>query len=250
MKPLIAIISILVLSSSCKKFDITKNPTGNLKITFQNLIAGNPMVLNSITYVNPFLEIYTVKKFRYYISNVTAGSGKYSSSETNSYHLIDQSVPASLSFTFPAYEGTSSSFSFVLGVDSLRNVSGAQTGALDPANDMFWTWSSGYVMAKMEGNSPASTLVNNAFEFHIGGFSGVNNVLKTITLDLPAGQPLNIHEGKTSEIIIQAEANSWWQDPNDMKIAVNPSITSPGPLARKMSDNYSKMFTVLSVTNN
>ena len=50
--------------------------------------------------------------------------------------------------------GNYNSLSFLLGVDSMHNVSGAQTGALDPANDMFWTWNSGYVMAKMEGASP------------------------------------------------------------------------------------------------
>ncbi len=69
---------------------------------------------------------------------------------------------------------------FLLGVDSLHNVSGAQTDALDPAKDMFWTWNTGYVMAKLEGNSPSSALVNNKYEFHVGGFSGKYNVLKKI----------------------------------------------------------------------
>jgi hypothetical protein len=32
---------------------------------------------------------------------------------------------------------------FLLGVDSLKNVSGIQTGALDPAKGMFWTWNTG-----------------------------------------------------------------------------------------------------------
>jgi hypothetical protein len=45
---------------------------------------------------------------------------------------------------------------FLLGVDSARNVSGIQTGALDPARGMFWTWNSGYVMAKIEGSSPSA----------------------------------------------------------------------------------------------
>ena len=52
-------------------------------------------------------------------------------------------------------EGDYTELQFLLGVDSLHNVSGAQTDDLDPAKDMFWTWNSGYVMAKMEGNSPA-----------------------------------------------------------------------------------------------
>ncbi|WP_316930094.1 MbnP family protein, partial [Hymenobacter sp. IS2118] len=36
--------------------------------------------------------------------------------------------------------GDYQSVSFTVGVDSARNVAGAQTGALDPNNGMFWTW--------------------------------------------------------------------------------------------------------------
>lgn len=246
MKPtlFVIILTFLLALNSCKKK--RPIPTGTLKFTIQNKVAGNPLVLNTVTYVNPFLEIYTIKKFRYYISNVSAGV----TTESKSYHLIDQSVPSSLSFSFPVRTGVATAITFVLGVDSTRNVSGAQTGALDPTNDMFWTWSTGYVMAKLEGTSPASTLVNNVFEYHIGGFSGANNVLKTITLTIPAGLTLDIREGKVSEVMINADANDWWQNPNDMRISTNANITSPGPLAKQMSDNYSKMFSIVSVTNN
>lgn len=73
------------------------------------------------------------------------------------------------------------SITFLIGVDSLHNVSGAQTGALDPVNDMFWTWNSGYVMAKLEGNSSSSPQMNQKFEYHIGGYSGKHNVVKKLS---------------------------------------------------------------------
>src|ERR1700733_14455088 len=161
-----------------KSNSVEKNE-GVLKITFINVVQKVPMVLNSVNYVNPFGETYSINKFKYYISNIPLQSSSTSFSETESYHLINQNDPASLSFSFSMPSGNYNSLSFLLGVDSLHNVSGAQTGALAPANDMFWTWNSGYVMAKMEGASPASAL-NNVFEFHIGGFSGANNVLKKI----------------------------------------------------------------------
>jgi hypothetical protein len=59
---------------------------------------------------------------------------------------------------------------FMIGVDSARNNSGAQTGALDPTNGMFWSWSTGYIMAKFEGTSAQSPAAANALKFHIGGF--------------------------------------------------------------------------------
>ena len=137
-----------------------------------------------------------------------------------------------------------------MGVDSASNCSGAQAGALDPMNDMFWTWNSGYIMAKLEATSPSSNQVNSKVEYHIGGFSGVNNVLKRITLSLPATKFLVITKGKTSEIIVEADLYKWWQTPNDLKITDNPVCTTPGALAKKIADNYSKMFTIKDVINN
>ncbi|MBK9581192.1 MAG: hypothetical protein IPO48_04510 [Saprospiraceae bacterium] len=65
----------------------------------------------------------------------------------------------------------------MFGVDSTRCSSGAQTGALDPAKGLFWSWSSGYIMVKAEGNAP--TAADGSFAFHLGGFKGVNKVQTT-----------------------------------------------------------------------
>ena len=226
--------------------NITNHATGIFKITFSNVVDDTPMVLRNAIYKNPFDESYSINKFKYYISNVGVQSSSTSFSENNSYHLINEDDSTSLSFSFNIPAGIYNSFSFLLGVDSLHNVSGAQANALDPVNDMFWTWNTGYIMAKMEGKSAAS-VYNNTFEFHVGGFSGANNVLKNIDLQLP--KTLIIDENKTSEIIIKADANAWWQKTHDIKISVNPNITSPGMLAKKVSDNYRKMFSVMEINN-
>lgn len=161
-----------VMLFNCQKTISTKK--GSVKLTFRNMVHTIPMVLNTTAYTNPFGETYTINKFKYYISNVSLGlSGVPTTAiEKESYHLIDQSEPGSLSFSFEAEENSFITLSFLLGVDSTRNVSGAQTGALDPLKDMFWTWNSGYVMAKMEGTSPQSNQVGNKIEYHIGGFPG------------------------------------------------------------------------------
>ena len=87
-------------------------------------------------------------------------------------------------------------------------------------------------------------------EYHIGGFSGVNNVLKRITLILPTTKFLIVTKGKTSEIIVEADLYKWWQTPNDLKITDNPVCTTPGALAKKIADNYSKIFVIKDVINN
>jgi hypothetical protein len=245
------LFSSFILPGSCQKTINSK--TGIIKLTFRNMVNTSPMVLDSSGYTNPFGEQYTITKFKYYISNVSlggAGNAGATAIEKESCHLVDQSLPGSLTFSFETGENTFSSLNLLLGVDSLRNMSGAQTGALDPLNDMFWTWNSGYVMAKMEGTSPKSNRAGNIIEYHIGGFSGINSALKKITLTLPAGKPVVIKQGQTSEIIVEADFNKCWQVPHDVKIADMPICTTPGVLAKKVADNYSKMFTITEVVNN
>lgn len=241
----------LLLCTCQKPYEEDAPKTGTITITFTNVIKANPVGLNSTLHSNAFGETYKISKLKYYVSNVsTYFSGVINAAEKESYHLIDESKPASLTFSFAAPVNKYNTLQFMLGVDSLRNVSGAQTGALDPLNDMFWTWNSGYIMAKMEGTSPQSTQVNNNMEYHIGGFSGVNSALRNIIFQLPAAAVIDVREGKTSTIIIEADFDKWWQNPNDLKIADNAVCVSPGTLAKKFADNYADMFTLKSVTNN
>ncbi|HYC28004.1 MAG TPA: MbnP family protein, partial [Chitinophagaceae bacterium] len=121
--------------------------------------------------------------------------------------------------------------------------------ALDPAKAMFWTWNSGYIMAKLEGNSPLSSQPNNKFEYHIGGFSGADNVLKQVTLSFPLGQAVTLQPNRSSEMTITANANTWFVGPNPLQISTNAVCTTPGPLAKQISDNYAGMFTVTGIVN-
>lgn len=239
------LIILLFFSTLFLSFNnITNKLTGvssTVKISFINTVKNSRIVLNDSIYSNPFEEKYTISKLRYYVTNVSLHNALNAAGEKNSYHLIDESKEESQTFSFNLSPGTYNSLVFLLGVDSLHNVSGAQSDDLDPTKDMFWTWNSGYVMAKMEGNSPSSKLVNNKYEFHIGGYAGTYNVIKKIHLDFIDGA-LDIKDGKTVEIIVDADINTWWSDPNDIKIAEHANITSPGKFALAISDNYAKMF--------
>lgn len=224
--------------------------TGKVKIIFKNLVKNAPLVLYDSAYTNPWGELYTVSKLKYYISNTIIFSGSKMVHEKNGYHLLNQSMPSSLEFSFALPENNYDSISFLPGVDSIRNVSGAQTGVLDPLNDMFWTWNSGYIMQKLEAVSPQSNIVNHKVEYHIGGFSGENSVLKFITLAFPPGKLLKIKKGKTSTLVINADLNKIWQGDIDLKISETPACSSPGVLAKKIAGNFAQMFSVADIINN
>lgn len=168
--------------------------------------------------------------------------------EKESYHLADAKDPASLSFSYPVKAGEYNELFFLLGVDSLRNCSGAQTGALDPMNDMFWTWNSGYVMAKLEGISPASTALNQRMEYHIGGYRGKDNVVQKINLLTPS--PIIVREGKTTEVIIETDISKWWQPQNRVTITETPACATPGQLAKRIAANYRNMFSIQTISKN
>ena len=222
--------------------------TGKVTIRFINQVKGSPLVLNEVPYTNPSGETYRVKKCRYYISNVALEKNGAWKREKDSYHLIDQSDSNSLSFSFSLPAGNYTSIRFLLGVDSLKNVSGAQTGALDPLHDMFWTWNTGYVMAKLEAVSPQSKLARQKVEYHIGGFKGDNNVLKEVSFSFAGINGLGIKNGMTSEIMIAADIDQWW-GPEKLSIADTPACNTPGKLAKKIAGNYVNMFSILQTTH-
>src|SRR5688572_888967 len=116
------LFALLAGFCSCQKSVIVN--TGTIKITFVNKVKGNPLVLTTQTYTNSFNESYTVSKLKYYVSNVALNGLGLSAMEDESYHLIDEARPESKSFNFESGINTFSNIEFLLGVDSIRNVSG------------------------------------------------------------------------------------------------------------------------------
>jgi hypothetical protein len=249
---IVALVSTVIFS--CKKEAATPEEPhhnltyGSLMVRFENKVGTNPLVLNWITYTNN-TDSFKVTTFNYYISNVKlqASDGSTTYLETESYHLVKADDASTLQFTLTNVPAKSySSITFMIGVDSLRNVSGAQTGALDPNNGHFWSWNSGYIMAKFEGTSPQSTATANIVLFHIGGFSGVNSALKTVTL--PLTQNATVSTSITPRIFVNADLAEWFA-PNAVSFGTLNTVHMPGANAKKIADNYKKMFSVTQVLN-
>ena len=215
-----------------------KNKKGSLKITFINIANGKRVVLADSIYTNPYGETYTITKLRYYISNIYL-NGNEQLAEHDNYQLINE--PTTTSFTIPVKAGKYNSIKFLLGVDSIKNCSGIQDGALDPMNDMFWTWNSGYVMFKLEGISQSSPSVNHRIEHHIGGYRFGNKVATPIVLNY---NEIFIEENNTAELFIEMNLDKYWLSANNIKIAEMPVCTLPGELAKKVAANFSSLFSI------
>jgi hypothetical protein len=245
---------------SCKKTEIVKPeplPTLNIpsdtngffEIHINNVVNSNPLALGTSTYTNLNSDTFSVDILQYYFTNVelhTLSGDTFK--EVESYYLVDQANPNSLHLMVKGVPRADySSIRFLIGVDAKRNTSGAQTGALDPIHGMFWTWSTGYIMAKMEGYSPQSGATNKKLAFHIGGFSGVNSAIKTVNLTFP--NSANVTPSHTPILTLKADLASWFASPNLVSFNTMFSISSVSANSKAIADNYANMFSVISVTN-
>lgn len=236
-------ITLLILSmviiSSCKKDSINTADKGAMNIEFENLVNSLPLVLNTQTYANTNGDNYQISTFKYYISNIfltkTDGS-TYKIPE--SYLLIDAAKPESLINSFSNIPvGDYTNISFTIGVDKERNLAGAQTGALDPVMGMFWTWNSGYIFVKLEGNSPQSTAANNKLTFHIGGIVDPNNTIRTFSANINANNPLRIRVDKKPQIHFKTNINALFSGKSTIRFATL-NTTMGGANSVIIADNY------------
>lgn len=254
------LLMLTVLSfSACRKKDLPTpvvtnpapdTPKGSMGFILDNVVGDKDLELNAIfLYTLPNGDQFNVSTYNYYVTNIvliTDKGARYK--EPESYHLAQASDPASLLFSIPGVPaGTYTAVEFLIGVDSVRNFSGAQSGALDPEHHMIWSWSTGYIMAKMEGTSPQSTMSGNMLSFHIAGYKAPNNVVKKITITLP--EPAIVTETKTPHIHLRSDLAAWFTAPGFTGFATMSSIGSEGAAANAVAENYSKMFRVTAVEN-
>lgn len=253
----ISLAFIALLLTNCKKdlvepaAPLKEQPvSGSISIEFETVIGDSALVFATRTYTNQAGNTFKITKLKYYISNIKLIKQDNSSwSESYSYHLIDHSTTNGGVFTITGVPfGTYKSIEFMIGVDSTHNVSGSQTGALDVANDMFWDWNQGYIMAKFEGTSPQSTATGNKFMYHVGGFSGANNAIRIISPSFN-GATANVSESVTPEIHIKNELLNWLNTPNQMNFSSVNVIMMPGTNSKKVADNYAASFSVEHIHN-
>ena len=214
-----------------------------LTLQFKNMVGDEVLELGK-PYKNPFGEDMVINKFKYYVSNIFLLDNQGKSTKISSdYFLIDEADSTSKSIQLPINIPQIKAIYFLLGVDSIRNVSGVQTGALDPMNSMFWTWNSGYVFAKLEGVSKAAKVAGNLFSWHVGGFRYNENALRVVRINIG-----NNVKTKNLVINIASDINQWFEAKQNLKISQHPICHSPGELAMKFADNYATMFSIS--TNN
>ena len=229
----------------------TTSKTGTLDLEFEQRVGAAPLELSTRSYSTPSGDQFKITTFRQYISNIKltkADGTQYVLPE--SYYLLDAAVSTSKNLELkdiPVDDYTG--ITFTVGVDSTRNVSGAQTGALDPNNGMFWTWNSGYIYTKLEGTSPQAPhpagTTEGGLVFHIGGFKSPNNTIRTVSPAFPGGTRLLIRPDHAPEIHLSVDVLKMFTGSTTVRFATL-SNTMGGVNSVLVANNYAQggMFSV------
>ncbi|HRP89061.1 MAG TPA: hypothetical protein PKX92_03385 [Edaphocola sp.] len=243
----IGILAGFTMLTACDK--TKKDEKGTLKFNVNNVVGNEVMALTSGNYTNQAGNSFTISRYAYYLSNfelIKEDGSSYKIPE--SYILVNESEPETKSFSFSEIpSGAYTKLRLVLGVDSTRNVSGAQTGALDPIHGMFWDWNTGYIMAKMEGYSPQSGGPSNLLSFHLGGFSGQYSSVKTV--EFPLNPTLNISGNANPTITLQSDVLKWFEGFPSTDFSTTFSVMSIGATSYEMSERYKNHLSVKQVEN-
>lgn len=262
-RPLTALCSLLLASSAavfvgCQKADdpLVAPPVttpGEVDLQFTNVVGTKPLNLDGTAYATPAGETFTVSTLEYYVTNIklTRSDGtEYAA--PNLYFLVDQRKPASqhLALTgVPA--GTYTRLSFVLGVDAATTQADPLqlTGALNPANNMYWTWNTGHIFMKMEGTvtsaSPAYPLT-----CHIGGYAAPYDAIVTVALPLPSST-LTVNGDHTPTLFVQADVLKLFDGVNHITLSQYSNAMRPGAEALRVAQNYQAgMFSITKAQAN
>lgn len=245
---ILLLLTFLTCAISCRKETSDEGSNYRIRLKFIPKANGENLVEGK-SYLSPLGEDFSISRFKIFIGNITLiqdGAVRVARKE-NEYFLLDAFDPSSLVVETALSSNRFSDIGFQIGIDSILNVSGAQTGALDPATGMFWTWSTGYIMAKLEGNSSYSTGVNKAITYHIGGFKTGENSIRQVVLQVPGQQDWLLEKNNITEITIEMNIDKWFSSAHNLFIAAEPATMTPGALSNKYADNYARMFAPLSI---
>ena len=241
LQSLVRLIMCMLFAFCKAETSHAQEHTGAIKLHLNFLFHGQPLETGK-TYQTASGDMVRLQQIRFYIGylyGITADGSRPQIDSGQKYRLVDTRDSASMLITIPVKKDDSlNGIGFRLGVDSLTQLSGAGTGALDPLNGMYWTWNSGYVAVKMEGQSPASAEPGHQIEYHLGGYLGSNAV--SITMELKSEKPFRASKNADVALHLAIELDCFFT--NDFSIAGFPALMTPGPVAKKLMQKFKNCF--------
>ncbi|GGB76155.1 hypothetical protein GCM10007424_15200 [Flavobacterium suaedae] len=260
----VALAAIATAFISCSSDDdatgeVIGDTYGDVEFYFDNGAAGNSLILG-VPFTNSMDEALTVNKLNYIVSNfvlIDADGNEVVYPKEESYFITNQQDEVKTVHLENVPAGDYKAVRFGIGVDEQRYLQGetAQQSFWDlaAANDLTWTWSTGYRFVVFEGTF---TSPENAepllFKVHQGSNTETDNY-REVTLTLPT--TARVREGETPSIHLITDVNKLLD--GETKISLHDNLNQAGTAAAimggenliKIADNSTEMFTVDHVHN-
>jgi len=203
----------------------------SLRIRFQ-LFYGNEPLEWGKKYVTSKADTISIHTCKVYLSKFAITyQNKVQEKIPNSFYLIDFSELNSTEISLPSSKNIPvKSVRCCIGIDSISNTLGAQSGALDPTLGMYWSWQSGYINWKIEGTSLSSKTRKNVFQFHIGGYLPPNLAVRTVTFEPQKG--INNH-------VVRVQLDELF---NQIRLKETNTIMIPGKPANELANLFKTCF--------
>lgn len=205
---------------------------GQTTVSLVPFYGGKPLALDQ-KYQLQDSAIISVSTFKCYLSHVNGISDRGKKIAMADIVLIDAEDPAG--YVIGKTDEHLQAIEFLVGTDSVTNVSGILDGPLDPIRGMYWTWNSGYINVKLEGKKYLENGEESVFEYHIGGYLAPFATARNIKLQ--------VKEDK-NVLQIGLHLDEWLKQ---MDMNAVPLVMIPGEKAVRLADQLQPVF---KLTNN
>ena len=215
---------ILLTFASCSKKS-TPEQNGHMVITFQHSVGQQPLVYDTIKYVNAAGNPYMVTNIQYFISDICLHKANGDSvllNKKNNIHYVDTDLPETWIWhpgdSIPA--GQYSAISFTFGMNEKENISLRFPNP--PESAMFWPQflGGGYHYMKLNGKWRDTANVIRPFNFHLGIgqiYDSTGAIIKFVQnyfeVTLPKSS-FTISGGQMLQLALDMDVNEWFENPN------------------------------------
>lgn len=236
-------LMLLLQAASCKKDTdqpVNENPNPaeekhTLTINLGHTYGDTPFAL-SHNYITPANDTIRVTDLLYYFTNIRLEKEDGSTVAPETYYLVDFSNPASTSISLELPKANYKKLSFMVGVDPAHNHNLAQTGALDPAHNMYWSWTTEYIFYRIKGKVGAAA---TTFSFDLAGDANL--------MQYQLATPVTLDQNRTVNVTM--DIKELFEHPNtyDLKTDDKDIHTATGASVTKLVQNAQDMFRVSGV---
>lgn len=220
-----------------------KADNATVSFVLTHRVNGQAPVLDGpVTYTNAAGNLFNIKVLKYYLSNMTLVGSGTNRVELKNYQFVNLADAATQNFSFGKIPNDNyTHIEFFIGVDSLANSTGTHTGALDPANNMYWGWDFGYRFWLMDGVYEKSAGSTSGYGYHVGTNANLVKILLPATL---------LVQGEEIVVTLDCNIDEFFKGPNPWDIKAeetNHSFPGQETGAAKLAANMADMFTISKI---